>query len=191
MQYEDLYQDNDGLNGGLKKLNLKKALKKVSLKNVVKVAKVAIPIATSFIPAIGGTVSKITGKLLTNKAGGANLIGRVANVATKVSKTKAGALVTSNIKQAITNKPAPVEPVNQLVPASFATDTTFQTQQSTVSNAVEAVEPVGELTPVKEVFSTAKSALLPIVEEKKSNTMLWVIGGIIVAGGLYVATKKD
>ena len=158
---------------------------------MVKVAKVAIPIATSFIPAVGGTVSRITGKLLTNKAGGANLIGRLANTATTISKTKVGEFATSQIKQAITNKPASVEPVNQLVPASVVTDTAFQTQASTVSNAVSnTVEPVGELTPVTQV-PTAKLIAEPIVAETKSNTMLWIIGGVVVAGGIYLATKKD
>ena len=184
MTYEDLYQDPDGLNGGfLKKIRLRN----VSLKNVVKVAKVAIPIATSFIPAVGGIASGLVNKVLTNKAGGANLIGRLANTATTISKTKVGEFVTQQAKQAITSKPAPVEAVNQLIPASFATDTTYQTQSSAVSNTVE---PVGELTPVKEV-PTAKLAVEPIVAEKKSNTMLWVIGGVVVAGGIYLATKKD
>lgn len=184
MTYEDLYADQEGLNGfSFKKIRLKD----VSLKNAVKVAKVAVPIATSFIPAVGGIGSGLLSKALTNKNGTSNLVGRVANSVSKVSKTQVGQLVTNQAKKVINpNKPAPVQAVNQLTPASFATDT-YQTQQVTES---ETFQPVGELTPVKEV-STAKTSITTVVGEKKNNTLLWVVGAVVVGGGIYLATKKD
>lgn len=181
MTYDELYADPEGLNGfSLKKIRIKD----VSIKNAVKVAKVAVPIATSFIPIGGGVISGVASKLLKNKAGGANLVGRIANSATAISKTKVGSLVTTQAKKVINNTIKPqsqpqVQAVNQITPASFS-------YESQISQS-ETTEPVGELTPVKP--STAKTAIAPVAE--KNNTMLWVLGAAVVGGGIYLATKDD
>jgi hypothetical protein len=51
-------------------------------------------------------------------------------------------------------------------------------------------EPVGELTPVKQVESATEKETTAVAE-KSGNTMLYVIGAVVVAGGIYMATKKE
>lgn len=92
---------NAGLNKGLKigrmlKKNVR--LKNVSIKNAIKVGKVAIPLATtamSFIPG-GGIASKIldskAGKLFTKIKGS-----KAVKFATKISKTKVGKFAINNV----------------------------------------------------------------------------------------------
>lgn len=92
---------NAGLNKGLKigrmlKKNVR--LKNVSIKNAIKVGKVAIPLATtamSFIPG-GGVASKIldskVGKLITKVKNG-----KVVKFATKIANTKVGKFAIDNV----------------------------------------------------------------------------------------------
>lgn len=92
---------NAGLNRGLKigrmlKKNVR--LKNVSIKNAIKVGKVAIPLATtamSFIPG-GGVASKIldskAGKLFTKIKGS-----KAVKFATKIGKTKVGKFAINNV----------------------------------------------------------------------------------------------
>lgn len=92
---------NAGLNRGLKigrmlKKNVR--LKNVSIKNAIKVGKVAIPLATtamSFIPG-GGIAGKIldskAGKLFTKIKGS-----KAVKFATKISKTKVGKFAINNV----------------------------------------------------------------------------------------------
>jgi hypothetical protein len=92
---------NAGLNKGLKigrmlKKNVR--LKNVSIKNAIKVGKVAIPLATtamSFIPG-GGVASKIldskVGKLITKVKNG-----KVVKFATKIANSKVGKFAMDNV----------------------------------------------------------------------------------------------
>lgn len=92
---------NAGLNKGLKigrmlKKNVR--LKNVSIKNAIKVGKVAIPLATtamSFIPG-GGVASKIldskVGKLITKVKNG-----KAVKFATKIANTKVGKFAMDNV----------------------------------------------------------------------------------------------
>jgi hypothetical protein len=151
-------------------------LRDVSLKNVIKVSKVALPIVTSMIPVVGNAGSGILSKVLKNADGSSSFIGRVANNATTLSKTTAGKAIVNTIK----NKPRPqVQPVNTLKPAPVVTSPTFNT-------AVQNDQPVGDLTPVTPAMA---SELLQ--SPKKDNTALYAVGAVAVLGGIYLATKKS
>ena len=183
---------------GLGKSFLKKIrLKDVSLKNAIKVTKFAAPIAAGMIPIGGGVASK----LLSSKGG--KLVGKIAKSkavrkGVALSKTTLGKKVVS----AVQNRPRPqIEAVSTITPASLATvtpsETNNQSQSSSYDETSQSIvadsEPVGELTPVKAV-STAKMAsveqLQPVAPVKKNNMLLYVVGAVVVGGGIYLATKK-
>lgn len=100
-----ILEEQAGLNAGLNKgLKIGKMLKKnvrlrnVSIKNAIKVGKVAVPLATtamSFIPG-GGVASKIldskVGKLLTKVKNG-----KVVKFATKIANSKVGKFAMDNV----------------------------------------------------------------------------------------------
>lgn len=100
-----ILEEQSGLNAGLNKgLKIGRMLKKnvrlknVSIKNAIKVGKVAIPLATtamSFIPG-GGVASKIldskAGKLFTKIKGS-----KAVKFATKIGKTKVGKFAINNV----------------------------------------------------------------------------------------------
>ena len=107
-----ILEEQSGLNAGLNKgLKIGRMLKKnvrlknVSIKNAIKVGKVAIPLATtamSFIPG-GGVASKIldskAGKLFTKIKGS-----KAVKFATKIGKTKVGKFaITKVVKPTIKN----------------------------------------------------------------------------------------
>jgi hypothetical protein len=163
-------------------------MRSVSLKNAVKVAKFAAPIAAGFIPIGGGVISKV----LNSKGG--RLINKVAKSRAvrkgiAFSKTSLGRKVVGAVK----NRARPqIESVNSLVPASYATMPTDAAAEQSESGSYESSEsnvteqPVGELTPVKAI-STAK----PMQTPAKNNTLLYVLGAAVVGGGIYLATKKS
>ena len=177
---------NDGGVGlGKSKFLRKIRLRDVSLKNTIKVAKFAAPIAASFIPVGGGVASK----LLDSKTG--RLVRKVAKSkavtkAVQLSKTPIGKQVVDTIK----NRPRPqLSTVNEITPASFATpemgnepsqsaDTSSYQSEVSESSTTEK-EPVGELMPIK-----------PVEQKPKDNTMLYVVGALVLGGGIYMATKK-
>ncbi|MCV9934696.1 hypothetical protein OIU80_20665 [Flavobacterium sp. LS1R47] len=185
---------------GLGKSFLKKIrLKNVSLKNAIKVTKFAAPIAAGFIPIGGGIASK----LLNSKGG--KLVSRVAKSkavrkGVALSKTTIGRKVVS----AVQNRARPqIEAVSTITPATFVATSDLgspQNESSTYNESVESVmndsQPVGELTPVK-TASTAKAniaesmAMPTAVEKPKNNTLLYVLGAVVVGGGIYLATKKS
>lgn len=185
---------------GLGKSFLKKIrLKNVSLKNAIKVTKFAAPIAAGFIPVGGGIASK----LLSSKGG--KLVSRIAKSkavrkGVALSKTTLGRKVVS----AVQNRAQPqIEAVSTITPATFVATSDLrspQNESSTYNESLESVmsdsQPVGELTPVK-TASTAKaniveSMVLPTaVEKPKNNTLLYVLGAVVVGGGIYLATKKS
>lgn len=183
---------------GLGKSFLKKIrLKNVSLKNAIKVTKFAAPIAAGFIPVGGGIASK----LLNSKGG--KLVSRVAKSkavrkGVALSKTTLGRKVVS----AVQNRPRPqIEAVSAITPATFVATSDLgspQNESSTYNESVESVmndsQPVGELTPVK-TASTAKADIVQpmtaAVEKPKNNTLLYILGAVVVGGGIYLATKKS
>jgi hypothetical protein len=162
-------------------------LRSVSLKNAVKVAKFAAPIAAGFIPVGGGVISKVM-----NSKGG-KLIKKVAKSkavrkGVALSKTKLGRKVVG----AVQNRARPqIEPVSSLVPASYTPmpiDTSGQNESSydESSESIAMDQPVGELTPVKSVTAKPAQQATP-----KNNTLLYVLGAVALGGGIYYATKKD
>lgn len=190
---------------GLTGFSFKKIrIKDVSMKNAIKVTKVAAPIALSLIPIAGGAASSIGSKLLTNASGNANLIGRTVNAVqnsgeatklTALSKTKVGSIVTSNAKSLINS---------QLSNVSSGGGVPVQTYEN--------AEPVGVLTPVTK---TPTATPMPIVKSgssggvigktniaaiavpkqvaitaPKDNTMLYIGGAVAVLGIGYLAMKK-
>ena len=177
---------NDGGVGlGKSKFLRKIRLRDVSLKNTIKVAKFAAPIAASFIPVGGGVASKLmdskTGRLVRKVAKS-----KAVTKAVQLSKTPIGKQVVDTIK----NRPRPqLTTVNEITPASFATpeigneqrqsaDTSSYQSEASESSTTEK-EPVGELMPIK-----------PVDQKPKDNTMLYVIGAVVLGGGIYMATKK-
>ena len=177
---------NDGGVGlGKSKFLRKIRLRDVSLKNTIKVAKFAAPIAASFIPVGGGVASKLmdskTGRLVRKVAKS-----KAVTKAVQLSKTPIGKQVVDTIK----NRPRPqLTSVNEITPASFATpemgneqrqsaDTSSYQSEASESSTTEK-EPVGELMPIK-----------PVEQKPKDNTMLYVIGAVVLGGGIYMATKK-
>ncbi|MCV9929059.1 hypothetical protein OIU83_15445 [Flavobacterium sp. LS1R49] len=187
---------------GLGKSFLKKIrLKDVSLKNAIKVTKFAAPIAAGFIPVGGGMASK----LLSSKGG--KLVNRVAKSkavrkGVSLSKTTLGRKVVS----AVQNQPRPqIEAVNTITPATFAdvmpsdarsTQTESSTYNESVQNVANDSQPVGELTPVR-ATATAKTAVAePTMQMNtaaappKNNMLMYVLGAVVLGGGIYLATKK-
>ena len=177
---------NDGGVGlGKSKFLRKIRLRDVSLKNTIKVAKFAAPIAASFIPVGGGVASKLmdskTGRLVRKVAKS-----KAVTKAVQFSKTPIGKQVVDTIK----NRPRPqLTSVNEITPASFATpemgneqrqsaDTSSYQSEASESSTTEK-EPVGELMPIK-----------PVEQKPKDNTMLYVVGALVLGGGIYMATKK-
>ena len=177
---------NDGGVGlGKSKFLRKIRLRDVSLKKTIKVAKFAAPIAASFIPVGGGVASKLmdskTGRLVRKVAKS-----KAVTKAVQLSKTPIGKQVVDTIK----NRPRPqLTTVNEITPASFATpemrdeqsqsaDTNSYQSEASESSTTEK-EPVGELMPIK-----------PVEQKPKDNTMLYVIGAVVLGGGIYMATKK-
>ena len=177
---------NDGGVGlGKSKFLRKIRLRDVSLKNTIKVAKFAAPIAASFIPVGGGVASKLmdskTGRLVRKVAKS-----KAVTKAVQLSKTPIGKQVVDTIK----NRPRPqLTTVNEITPASFATpemgneqsqsaDTSSYQSETSESSTTEK-EPVGELMPIK-----------PVEQKPKDNTMLYVVGALVLGGGIYIATKK-
>lgn len=97
---------DDGLNG-LKiskwiKTNVRSIGKDVSIKNAIKVAQVAAPIALSLVPVVGGAVGGVVGKTLnkltTNSDGSANLVGRTIDTVQNVANTNVGKSVIAFAK---------------------------------------------------------------------------------------------
>lgn len=169
---EESYEGQDDLGLGRSKKpkkGFKKLVRKVNLKNTLKVVKFAGPLVAGIIPG-GGTAMKV----LDSKVGKT-----VMKVAKSKMVKKGVRLAKSNVGRAIVNQARQkIEGVNEIEPRGFSETTG---KESTSSNDTESqTEPVGELTPVKEVETVAK----------KDNTMLYVIGGIVVVGGIYMATKK-
>lgn len=146
----------------LKKIQIKKiakpiakAAKKVSIKNVVKVARFAAPIAAGFIPIGGGVASKLlnskVGKVVSKVAKS-----KVAKKAVKLSKTKVGALVVNKAKVIARPK---IEAIKAIGGATFAKTEAQSPQASTPysnEDSGDNTEPVGELTPVKQTSTVAK-----------------------------------
>ncbi|KFF17361.1 hypothetical protein [Flavobacterium hydatis] len=175
-------------------------LRNVSLKNAIKVTKFAAPIAAGFIPVGGGVASKF----LSSKGG--KLVSRIAKSKAvrkgiSLSKTPLGRKVVS----AVQNQSRPqIEAVSTITPATFAATSDLanpQNESSTYNESVESVtsdsQPVGELMPVRPA-TTAKGAIAEptmqmstAVEKPKNNTLLYVLGAVVLGGGIYLATKKS
>jgi len=118
--------------------------------------------------------------------GNKNTKSNAVTKAVQLSKTPLG----KKVMDTIYNRPRPqLTTVNEITPASFATseqgneqsqsaDTSTFQSEVTESSTTEK-EPVGELMPIK-----------PIDPKPKDNTMLYVVGALVLGGGIYMATKK-
>ena len=151
------------------KKGFKKLVRKVNLKNTLKVAKFAGPLVAGILPG-GGTAMKV----LDSKVG--KTVRKVAKSklvkkGVRFAKSNAGRAIVNQVRQTI-------ESVNEIEPRGFSESTAKESTSNTTAEFQK--EPVGELTPVKEVETVAK----------KDNTMLYAIGAVVVVGGVYMATKK-
>ncbi|WP_281322075.1 hypothetical protein [Flavobacterium aestivum] len=182
----DSFEDNEdqGLGRSKKpKKGIKKLVRKVNLKNTIKVAKFAGPLVAGIIPG-GGTAMKV-------------LDSKVGKTVMKVAKSKivkkGVKLAQSKVGRAVVNQArAKIEGVSEIEPRGFSETTAKEiTTTDSNTNASEAVnEPVGELTPVKQVEAVTEKMTAPVAG-KSNNTMLYVIGAVVVVGGIYMATKKS
>jgi hypothetical protein len=160
------------------KKGFKKLIRKVSLKNTLKVVKFAGPLVAGIIPG-GGTAMKVldskVGKTIMKVAKS-----KIVKKGVKLAQSKVGRAVVNQVK-------AKIEGVSEIEPRGFSQTTAME---STTSGASESEkEPVGELTPVKQVESSTEKFATPVTQ-KKDNTMLYAIGAVVVVGGIYMATKK-
>lgn len=204
------YSNPNGLYAGLNKgVKVGKFLKKnvrmrnVSLKNAIKVGKFVAPIASSFIP--GGAIAGKGVKLLSKA-------GKVGRFATKVASSKAvrGAVrlaknpaVKGFIPNAIPREMMPATTTDYgSEEANFDAPMIQQGGQALQANVMMPPnnlmnqmnsQPNGML-PVKEIASPEmaiqKEFESPLNAQPKNNTMLYVGGGIVLLGILYLATKK-
>lgn len=189
-----------GLNAGLNKIKLKKVLKKVSLKNAVKLTKKALPIATSFIPMGGGFASGLVSKALNSGAG---------KLATKVVTSKAGKAIGKGIKVVKTvkkNTPKTTKPT--IKKTSNVQFPLLRTLQPEISDYTENLQPVAQPVATSsarmvdsdfqpESFTDITSGIdtgttpSPLPTQTKDNTLLYVGGGALLLTAIYFATKKS
>lgn len=179
------FEEQNGLNAGLNKgIKLKKVLKKVSLKNAVKLVKNGLPIATSLIPVGGPVVSKVVNS-------------KVGKFASKISNSKAVKKAGSVIKTVKNAKRAMQKPAGQKSSFNYLSNspTSFRqpVAQPVATIAKQSFESEGEFLEQPEI-TTANTAIplepSPIPTETKDNTVLYVVGGLAVAGAIYLAKKS-
>ncbi|SHM71981.1 hypothetical protein [Flavobacterium chilense] len=205
---------------GLGKSFLKKIrLKDVSLKNAVKVTKFAAPIAAGFIPVGGGVASKLLsskgGKLVSRVAKSKAVRKGVA-----LSKTTLGRKVVSAVENRPRPQIESVSSLTPAsfaadVPSEQSQNSSYtETFENILTDNQPVAKPVGELTAVKAVSysKTANSggdlqptavnaqkmadleqplAQTAVSAPKKNNMLLYVVGAVVLGGGIYYATKKN
>ncbi|MBS7231720.1 hypothetical protein KHA90_11850 [Flavobacterium psychroterrae] len=204
---------------GLGKSFLKKIrIKDVSLKNAIKVTKFAAPIAAGFIPVGGGVASKLLsskgGKLVSRVAKS-----KAVRKGVKLSKTTLGRKVVNAVQnrprpqiEAVSTL-APASFATAIPSEQSQSSTYSETSENIVTDNQPVAKPVGELTPVKSVsYSKMANAggdfqptainaqkLVDLEEPalqtavsapKKNNMLLYVLGAVVLGGGIYYATKK-
>lgn len=208
--YEDLYGLNAGLNKGIKVGRfLKKASKQISLKNAIKVAPMlAVGAVTGGAGGVGMAVLKkgalkMAGKALIKKVGtGAGRKLLVKGVGGKIlskfaSKKQQNAEPVGELTPVapVYEQPAPVEQVLQQ-PIYEQTEPVAMPLQNgaMVNNAVaysEKETPVGALEPVQQVPKSMDTLSTPVAPVKdKTKTMMYVGGAVILAGLVYLVTRK-
>lgn len=172
-----IINDGEGVGLGKSKFLRKINIKQVSLKNAIKVGKFAAPLVAGIIPG-GGTAMKV----LDSKVGRTIMKvakSKVVRKGIQLSKSKVGKMVINQVKQQVSPQ---LQSVNQIDPETFVkseiTNSDNQNSENSSSEVMEK-EPVGELTPIK-----------PIEQKPKDNTMLYVVGAVVLGGGIYLATKK-
>jgi hypothetical protein len=168
--------DADGLNGGLK---IAAALKKVTLKGAIKGIKTYAPMALSLIPVVGGAVGGVAGKVLTkistNKDGTASLVGRTIENVKEIAKTDIGKSAIKLASPLVKNAKAALLEQNGALPNDAQLETLAAAKGTTAQQELDAI------------VAAAPTTAAPTTA--KDNTMLYVGGGIVVAGIAYVAFK--
>lgn len=184
--------DPDGLNG-LKigkfiKKNLKSAQKDISIKNAIKVVKTAAPIALSLIPIGGGAASSAAGKLLAkaSNSGIGKFVTKVADSKVvqgvqKLAKTEVGKLVVAKATPLVKNATA-----NLLAKAGGLPND----EQIATLAAAKGTTPQEELDAIVAAAPNLTSAAAGPATPAKSNTMLYVGGGLAAATIAYLVFKK-
>lgn len=173
-----ILEEQSGLNAGLNKgLKIGRMLKKnvrlknVSIKNAIKVGKVAIPLATtamSFIPG-GGVASKIldskAGKLFTKIKGS-----KAVKFATKISKTKVGKFAINNV----------VKPTIKNAISGGGTQQVYDDsgQAEVMQNATPTPQQLETIAQVKGVPSEALSSDAQINEASPNDAQLETISQV-------------
>lgn len=187
--------DADGLNGGLK---IAKALKKVTLKGAIKAVKTVAPMALSLIPVVGGSVGGAVGKALTKVTtnangtsnligraisgtsgdGTQNLVGRITTQVKEIANTEVGKAAIKIASPLVKNAKATILEQSGMIPTDAQLETLAEQKGTTAQQ---------ELNTIVEAASNAK--VITPTTPAKSNTMLYVGGGVIAAGILYAVLK--
>ena len=179
---------DEGLNGWkigkFIKRNVKSIGKDVSIKNAIKVGKVALPIALSIIPVVGGSIGGVVGKVLskvtTNADGTANLVGRIVDGVEKVANSNVGKSIISLAKPLVKNATASILQQNGEIPNDEQLATLADAKGTTPQQELDAMV-------TAKTAETAKTAT-PTAEPKKDNTML-IVGGVAAVGIAYAVFK--
>jgi hypothetical protein len=208
-------EEQMGLNAGLNKgLKIGKMLKKnvrlrnVSLKNAVKVGKVAIPIATSFIPG-GGVASKLlnskVGKIFTKVKNG-----KLVKTISKVAGSKVGKFAINNVVKPMIKQPSadlseqqiPEENLQQeLTPAQVQSIAQVKGMDASEVGTTANNAQIETLSVIKDIPSEdLKQEALSQKEEaqnqstttevSKPNYVLPIVLGVVAVGGIYLATSS-
>lgn len=205
------YNEN-GLNAGLNKgLKVGKMLKKnvrlknVNLKNTIKVVKLGTTVA-SFVPGASAVGKGLSILEKAKKTGAGRFAMKLAN--SKLAKkgialknSQIGRKLTSNIslKNLTKNKDVPATETNygsssanfdapeiQQGDGGYLQTQTFKpVYNMPVSNVMELASTQRALEQPSDIDET------PLPVETKDNTMIYVGGAIVVAGIIYLATKKN
>lgn len=189
--------DSEQMNGWFKKnfriKNVKKATKAISIKNAVKVVKVATPLiktAASFVPG-GAVATGIIGKAqdLINKAKNSG----VGQFVQKAAATKVGQAVIKNATPLVNSGINNLK--NQIAngsPASSASVADSEIQEGVPNEAQTETLKNLKGEPNEAQNKTAEQLKGDGTETKKDNTLLYVAGGVaVIAVGAAVAMSKS
>lgn len=186
-----------GLNGLFKKKQCKVGDRRIKcggggtkVGNALRKAKTVIPIAASFIPVFGGSVGRITEKLLNSKTG--KFVKQLKNKTTALTEAQKMAIsqatgVNFDTKQVVAPLVTEPTPIINNDDADVATNASEQNKQPVING-----DDVSEnLTDLQAKTIAEIKEVKPIKPEETKNNMPLILGGIaVVAIGAYFLSQK-
>lgn len=180
LQSQGLNGYDDGLNG-LRIASFISRNVKSAVKDVGNVAKVVAPLALSLIPVAGGAIGGVVGKILNNADGSANAAGRLVENVQQLSQTTVGQSVVKLATPLVKNASANLLAQAGKLPSDEQIATLAEQKGTTPQQELDAI--VANATPA------ATPAVVPPATPAKSNTMLYVGGGIAALAVGYMILK--